>query len=150
MATTCKDDSLSVSRKCNTTGLVLTKIRQRILSILVDSSVPLSAYDIVSVYKEVYAENIQAMTVYRVLDYLSNADLTHRLNYNNKYVSCSHLSCCDEHGMSQFFICTKCNKVHESPLDDAIIALIQRHASDIGHEVVTPHLEVEGICESCR
>lgn len=150
MVVACKDQLLSVQKKCSTNGVVLTKIRHRVLSLLVDSTVPLSAYDIVNLHNEVFAQNIQAMTVYRVLDYLTHANLAHRLNYNNKYMSCSHLSCCDEHGLSQFFICTKCNKVHESPLDDAIIALIQGHASDIGHEVVTPHLEVEGICESCR
>ena len=150
MTMSCKEDLLGIEKKCHTKGLTLTKMRQRILSLLVDSSAPLSAYDLVNAYNDTYNETIQAMTVYRALDYLTQENLAHRLNFNNKYMSCSKLSCCEDHGLSQFFICKKCNKVYESPLDEAIVALIYQHAAKIGHEVSVPHVEVEGICSACR
>lgn len=150
MTMSCKEDLLGIEKKCHTNGLTLTKMRQRILSLLVDSSAPLSAYDLVNAYSDTFDEKIQAMTVYRVLDYLTQENLAHRLNFNNKYMSCSKLSCCEAHGLSQFFICKKCNKVHESPLDKAIVELIHNRAAEIGHEVSVPHVEIEGICSACR
>lgn len=130
-------------------GKQLTAKRKLILSALVDSKKELSAYEIVDYCKEFYSENIKPMSVYRILEFLEEEHLVHKLNVSSKYIACSHITCEHEHGVAQFLICSSCGKVSELTTEAAVITGLQAHARKQGFTVTSPQLEINCVCDEC-
>ena len=103
----------AAEQKCLQQGIRFTKRRKQVLSVLIKADVALSAYEIAERCNADSDSNMPAMSVYRILDFLQNQNLIHRLEIANKYVSCSHVTCSHEHGQSQFLICGGCRHVEE-------------------------------------
>lgn len=55
---------------CSSAGVRFTEKRQKVLEVLIDSPKPLSAYELIDQYQLSYKEEIQAMSVYRILEFL--------------------------------------------------------------------------------
>lgn len=135
---------------CAASGTRLTEKRQKVLETLVTANTPLSAYELVERHNQLHTHCIQAMSVYRILEFLESEHLVHRLNLNNKYVACSHIRCCQEHGLAQFMICTQCDKVQEATMPAEIIDALNAKVSEAGFALTGPHLELACICNECR
>ncbi|KNY39596.1 Fur family transcriptional regulator [Vibrio harveyi] len=130
-------------------GKQLTSKRKLVLKALVHADRALSAYELVDYCKAHFEQNIQAMSVYRILDFLEGEHLAHKLKVSNKYIVCSHILCEHEHGVPQFLICSKCNKISEQAIDPNLIHGLQSHAKEEGFTVVSPQLEINCVCDDC-
>jgi Fur family transcriptional regulator, zinc uptake regulator len=67
------------ARHCKDRGVRLTDKRKQVLQALISAQKPLSAYEIVELYKENFKLNIPTMSVYRILDFLQEENLVHKL-----------------------------------------------------------------------
>lgn len=135
---------------CKSHGARLTLKRKQILSGLLQSDKALSAYELMDFCKTEYGETIPAMSVYRILDFLQNEHLVHKLNLANKYVACAHIACDHEHAVPQFLICGKCQKVEEISISQSTIKDLQQNVEHAGFYLVSPQFEMNCICESCH
>ena len=134
---------------CANNGSRLTDKRKQILSSLVKSNKAISAYDLIDVCEEAFGEKIPPMSVYRILDFLEDQNLVHKLNVANKYVACSNISCDHVHGVSLFLICNVCNQVQEQSINQPITNELKKTVTDSGFTLVKSHLEMRCICNSC-
>lgn len=136
-------------RQCKAHGARLTAKRKRLLAGLIQSKKALSAYDLVEYFKSEYGEDIPAMSVYRILDFLVEEGLVHKLSLANKYVACAHICDGGLHGTPQFLICSECNRVEEINIDTSTVAELHKTVSDAGFELRSPQVEFECVCDRC-
>lgn len=134
---------------CKKHGVLLTAKRKLILSSLLLSDKALSAYDIIDLCEQNFQQKIAAMSVYRILEFLENEKLVHKLKLANKYIACSHISCDHDHGISQFLICGTCNDVKEVSINKATMSALENDIEQAGFQLVSPQLEMNCICKSC-
>ncbi len=135
--------------ECNRSGLRLTDKRCNILKILLQVTEPLSAYDIADHYKTEYGESLSAMSAYRMLDFLLQAGLVHKLETTNQYLACSHIVCEHEHQVPQFLICDQCHSVIEVGLRKQLINELKASIASTGFVLSNQQLELHGLCEVC-
>ncbi len=136
-------------KHCQEKGKRLTKKRKMILRALLQSQKALSAYELVDYCKKYFSEIIPAMSVYRILDFLQDQGLAHRLESANKYVACSHIVCKQRHQYSQFLICDQCQRVEEINIDLLALGNLQTIINNTGFHLNSPQLEINGICNEC-
>lgn len=136
-------------RHCKAHGTRLTVKRKQVLSGLIQSNKALSAYELIEFCKENYGESIPAMSVYRILEFLKNEHLVHKLNLANKYVACAHITCDHAHGVPQFLICGKCNRVKEISIKQTTITELKEAVNNAGYQLVSPQLEMNCLCDNC-
>lgn len=136
-------------KRCKVRGKQLTAKRKLVLRALVHSNKELSAYELIDYCKVHFSQNIQAMSVYRILEFLEAEMFAHKLNTSNKYIVCSHILCECEHGTPQFLICSQCGKISELTVEPSVITGLQSHATLEGFTVTTPQLEIKGVCDDC-
>jgi Fur family zinc uptake transcriptional regulator len=136
-------------QRCKAHGARLTVKRKRVLAGLVQSNKALSAYELIDFCNKKYDESIPAMSVYRILEFLEEEHLVHKLNLANKYVVCAHISCDHAHVASQFLICRKCSKVKELSIEPAMIAELRANVQEAGFKLISPQLEMSCLCEDC-
>ena len=135
---------------CKSNGSRLTAKRKLVLSTLVKSEKALSAYDVIDLCKKEFNENIPAMSVYRILEFLETEKLVHKLNLANKFIACSHIACGHDHGVSQFLICDKCNYVKEINIKKSTMLDLQNDVLHAGFQMLSSQLEMNCICNNCR
>ncbi len=135
--------------ECRRTGLRLTDKRCNVLKILLQVSEPLSAYDIADHYKSEYGEALSAMSAYRMLDFLLQAGLVHKLETTNQYLACSHIACEHEHRVPQFLICDQCHNVKEVGLRKKLLNELKASIEDTGFKLSSQQLELHGLCADC-
>ncbi|MEM7282144.1 MAG: transcriptional repressor [Pseudomonadota bacterium] len=136
-------------QKCRAKGVQLTKKRKLVLSGLLETEKAMSAYELVEYCKQELGQEIPAMTVYRILEFLEQEHLAHRLNLVNKYVACCQISSDHSHEDSQFFICGKCDRVIEVTLDKSTKESLRQDTQKAGFQIVEPQLEINGVCTNC-
>ena len=134
---------------CKAHGARLTNKRKQVLSGLLKSQKALSAYELVDYCKAEFGEAIPAMSVYRILDFLQDEHLVHKLSLANKYVACSHITCDHAHGVPQFLICGKCQKVEEISISQSTITELQHNVTQAGFHLVSQQLELDCLCDDC-
>lgn len=135
--------------ECEKAGVKLTLKRQNILSVLLLSSAPLSAYEIVDTYREQYGESLPAMSVYRILNFLVENRLVHKLETTNQFLACAHISCDHEHEIPQFLICDRCHSVIEVGLRKTLVKELHESVQRTGFKMTSQQLELHGICAVC-
>ena len=89
------------------------------------------------------------MSVYRILEFLENNQLAHRLNTSNKYIACSHITCDHQHQPPQFLICKTCHKVEEVEVPTPIMESVAKATRKAGFTLASSHLEIECYCNDC-
>lgn len=136
-------------KHCESHDARFTVKRKLVLTSLVQSEKALSAYDVIDYCKQEFNENIAAMSVYRILDFLENEKLVHKLMLVNKYVACSHITCGHKHAISQFLICKVCNRVEEMRINKAIMTEIKGDMKEAGFQLINPQVELTCICHRC-
>ena len=134
---------------CKEHGARLTNKRKQVLSGLLKSKKALSAYELVDYCKAELGETIPAMSVYRILDFLQDEHLVHKLSLANKYVACSHITCDHAHGVPQFLICGQCQKVEEIAISKSTINELQNNVAQAGFHLVSQQLELDCLCDDC-
>ena len=136
-------------KKCKAHGARLTVKRKNVLAGLVQSNKALSAYELIDFCKQQYGDNMPPMSVYRILEFLENEHLVHKLSLANKYVACAHISCSHAHAIPQFLICRQCSKVKEIDLNSATINELRSSVNEAGFRLLSTQLEMNCLCESC-
>lgn len=136
-------------QQCKTRGARLTVKRKQILKGLVESKKALSAYELIKYCKDEYGESIPAMSVYRILEFLQDQHLVHKLNLANKYVACVHISSDHTHAVPQFLICSNCSKVKEVSINQSIISNLNKAVKNAGYDLYKPQVELNCLCETC-
>lgn len=139
----------SAERHCKDHGTRLTEKRKLVLTGLIQSEMALSAYELIAEVKKQYNQDLAAMSVYRILDFLESEKLVHKLKLANKYIACEHISCDHAHGVSQFLICGQCNKVKEINIKPATMAELQTTVDEAGFKLISPQFEMNCICADC-
>ena len=134
---------------CKARGARLTPKRKQILAGLLHSRKALSAYELMDFYQQAYGESIPAMSVYRILEFLTDEHLVHKLNMVNKYVACAHIGHNRAHEVSQFLICRKCSKVKEISIEPDTMTELQATVQGTGFELISPQIELNCLCEDC-
>lgn len=135
---------------CIENGQNLTPTREAVLLILMQSEMPMSAYDILDKYRDSNASGAQPPTIYRALAFLEENGLIHRMASTRQFVVCDHIGehhCCD---VSQFFICDECGAVEEGVLPRKLLDEIHAQANKIDFFVNQPNLEIHGTCKKCQ
>lgn len=136
-------------QQCIAQGSRLTTKRKQVLSGLLKSKKALSAYELIDFCKAEYGETMPAMSIYRILDFLQEEHLVHRLRLANKYVACAHITCDHAHEVPQFLICGKCQKVKEISISKTTRAELQESAGEAGFHLASPQLEMDCVCDNC-
>jgi Fur family transcriptional regulator, zinc uptake regulator len=135
---------------CASQGAKLTDKRRRILQVVLQSAEPLSAYQIADQYRDLYAKTLSVMSVYRMLNFLKENELVHRLETTNQYLPCSHISCNHAHEVPQFLICDSCKSVHEVGIRKEILQELSANIEDTGFALARQQLEFHGLCRACQ
>ncbi|SFP86419.1 Fur family transcriptional regulator, zinc uptake regulator [Nitrosomonas cryotolerans] len=135
---------------CASTGAKLTSKRKNVLTALLTSSIPLSAYEIVEKYKNQFNEALPVMSVYRMLDFLIQEKLVHKLETSGQYMICAHITCDHPHEMPQFLICDRCHTVKEIGIKKQIMSELERGIQSTGFTLSKKQLELHGFCEHCQ
>ena len=135
--------------KCKAHGVPITAKRVEVLSILLTSKCAVSAYEIADLYEEAFHDPVPVITVYRVLNFLQQKDLVHKLETANKFIVCEHISCQHTHHASQFLICKECMLVKELSVSDAEFEKISKTVKQAGFHIQTNQLEMNCICDDC-
>lgn len=116
----------------------LTKNRQRIYETIFNSKVPLTAYDISSLLK-----NISLTTVYRALDYLQKEGRIKYIVINDfKYYYSTEVH-------QHFFQCIKCKKLFT--LNACFIQPYEQYIeNNVGFKITEHLVFFSGICKNCQ
>ena len=140
----------NAQQACNKAGVRLTRKRQQVLLALLRSPTPLSAYELIERYQADFGENLPAMSMYRILDFLVQEKLAHKLDTTNQYLACSHIACQHPHELPQFLICDNCHSVREIGVGSDLINELKLSVERSGFALNNRQLELHGLCVSCR
>lgn len=135
---------------CAARGTRLTEKRQRVLRAVLESAEPLSAYQIADSYRDQNQETLSVMSVYRMLNFLKENELVHRLETTNQYLPCSHITCHHQHEVPQFLICDSCRTVDEIGIRREILQELRANIEQTGFALAEQQLELHGLCRACQ
>lgn len=130
---------------CAKKGQRLTPLRRQVLEVLLESHHPLGAYEIIEGVAGRH-KRPAPMTVYRVLDFLREIGLVHRIESRNAFLACVH-----QHGdraTTVFFICDTCGEAGEAVLPGVSDSL-EASARGAGFTPRAAMVEVSGTCARC-
>jgi len=126
--------------------LKLTKNQTLVLSVLEESSIPLSAYTILERLGE---HGLRAPPqVYRALDKLLDLGLAHKLASMNSFLACQHTQC-GSHQVTSFAICDGCEQVSEI-INTEFERQLNSLAKDVGLQPTRSTIEIHGLCDQVR
>jgi Fur family transcriptional regulator, zinc uptake regulator len=131
---------------CAARGLKLTDQRKDVMRVLAESSKPLGAYDILSLLTMKGYKKLAPVSVYRVLDFLLEAGLVHRLESRNAFILCPHQHTRNEAVV--FLICEECGRVEEAMSDavrSGLAEIARKHDFVLKGQVI----ELRGQCTAC-
>lgn len=144
--TTCIQTALaSAETCCADEGLQLTKVRRRVLELLLLEHKALGAYDILSTLN---TEGLgsQPPIVYRALDFLVANGFAHKIEKLNAYSACSHPG---KAHAPVFMICRMCQAVVETQTEP-LRGFLGSTAKAAGFLVERTVIEMTGLCPTCQ
>ena len=124
----------------------LTPNRIAILEQLIESKIPISAYDLKINLKE-KNKSINISTIYRVIDFWIKLKIIHKISLLNKFVLCSNPEEIHTHITN---VCTKCSNVIET-CNKSMGLNLDKSSQDMGM-LLTPdiNLEIPVLCVNCK
>lgn len=134
-------------RLCRERGVRLTDLRRSVLEALYETHRPLGAYDLAEALAARTGRRVAPITVYRVLEFLTEQGFVHRLVTRNAFIACPHDHC--DGDVTMFLICTRCGGVDEvesSGINAAIGDALQRSGFRPSAKIV----EIDGTCAHCQ
>jgi Fur family zinc uptake transcriptional regulator len=144
-----KKTILKAKGVCDRAGTRFTKKRARIFKIMLQADIPLSAYEIADLYNQSSNEKMPPMSVYRILQFFVSLNLVHKLSLNNKYVTCSHISCDHTHEAPQFLLCNNCAIATEISMSSKLLRDLKKLVKNAGFALINPQLEFQCLCDTC-
>jgi Fur family transcriptional regulator, zinc uptake regulator len=130
---------------CLRRGVRLTDLRRRVLELVWQSHEPVGAYRLLEMLTTERGR-VAPPTVYRVLDFLAEQGLVHRIDSLNAFVGCAFPS---ESHKAYFLICRACRNAVE--LADATLqGAISSCARRAGFMLEAETVELTGLCSACR
>ncbi len=135
----------SAEQYCTDESLQLTKVRRRVLELLLHEHKALGAYDILSTLN---AEGLgsQPPIVYRALDFLVANGLAHKIEKLNAYSACCHLG---KAHTPVFMICRACKCLVETQTEP-LRNFLGSTAKAAGFLIERTVIEIEGLCPTCQ
>lgn len=125
-------------------GQRLTRIRRKVLRLLLESPGPAKAYDLLANLDGEGAA--KPPTVYRALDFLQTVGLAHKIESLNAYVACGHTS---HNHSAVFLICDICGGAEELHAVETSAAL-GRETAEARFELQHAVIEARGTCQNCK
>lgn len=141
----CIADALrEAEARCAARNLQFTRVRRRVLEILLQEHRALGAYDILAVLAR-DGLGSQPPVAYRALDFLVQNGLAHRIERLNAYAACARP---DQDHVPAFLICRACKAVAETEtgLQQGRLGVAARAA---GFSIERVVVEAEGLCPAC-
>ncbi|MDR2368194.1 MAG: transcriptional repressor [Deltaproteobacteria bacterium] len=133
--------------QCAAKGFQLTSLRRLLMGILLNAGKPVKAYDLIEEAGR-SGRRLTPATVYRVLGFLMDQGLVHRVNALNAFVACA-----ESHGRLSrhqplLLVCPSCRKTTEIN-DPDLSVMVFGKLSDLGHSLKGGSIEVHGQCQVC-
>ena len=127
---------------CAARGAQFTKVRRRVLEILLEAHEAMGAYDVLA---RLAAEGYGAKppVAYRALTFLTEQGFAHRIERLNAFVACARPGAAHE---PAFLICRACGTVAESEARGAL----QAEGRAAGFVIEQRVMEAEGLCPACQ
>lgn len=141
--TNIEDALAEAEAVCEAKGARLTKIRKKVLQLLLEHREPAKAYDLLQKLDGEGAA--KPPTIYRALDFLLEMGLAHKIESLNAYVACGHWG--HKH-TAVFLICDHCQGISELHAHNTHHAL-EDEISATGFEMTSSVIEVHGKCARC-
>lgn len=143
---TCITQALtSADEHCESLGIRLTELRRRVLELVWGSHKPIGAYAVLDQLSR-DGRKPAPPTVYRSLEFLQENGLIHRIASLNAFIGCCQPGL--QHA-AQFFICNLCGDALELE-DDKIKHAISGDAKQLGFQIETQTVEINGVCRQCQ
>ncbi len=121
----------------------MTRIRRKVLRLLLAHAGPAKAYDLLANLDGEGAA--KPPTIYRALDFLQEAGLVHKIESLNAYVACGHT----RHSHSAvFLICDTCHNAEELHAT-ATSGALKSETQSAGFRMTRAVVEVRGTCRNC-
>lgn len=139
-----------IKQKCQQRNLNFTIKRSKVLQVMLLAKKAVSAYDIVDAYHAKYQQKISAISVYRMLDFLMEAQLIHKLLSSSQFIVCSHITCNHVHKMPMLLICNQCHQVEEVEIGDGLPPVLKKSILPTGFLSQDQQLELHGTCLICQ
>ncbi|WP_439575123.1 transcriptional repressor [Phreatobacter sp.] len=140
-------DALKVAEaRCAEKRLKLTPIRREVLQHLAGSPAPLGAYELIERMHRDSGRRPAPISVYRVLDFLLDAGLIHRIESRNAFVACAHRH--ERSDLVVFMICDACGCVSEAP-GATVERDLDTIAKKAGFAPASRVVEMFGRCSHC-
>lgn len=135
---------LKAEHLCQERGVLLTPIRQQVLSLIWQNHKAVKAYDLLDRLKPLQ-QAAKPATIYRALDFLIEQGLIHRVESLNAFIGCT----CPELQHEQLLlICNQCSEVEERAARDVMKAL-SLEIKQTGFIVHRKAIEIHGLCQKC-
>lgn len=132
----------SIEKYCHQNNLELTPLRQKVFEILIRGHKPLGAYEILDVLsKEGFSSS--PPIAYRVLDFLIEKGLVHKIQGLNSFIACAYAGCAH---IPAFVICRKCDNVAEIRGEENIP---KASSSSLDFKIENAMIEISGVCSMC-
>ncbi|KCZ96404.1 FUR family transcriptional regulator [Hyphomonas hirschiana VP5] len=125
-------------------GQRMTRIRRKVLRLLLENDGPAKAYDLLANLDGEGAA--KPPTIYRALDFLQETGLVHKIESLNAYVACGHTS---HNHSAVFLICEICQNAEELHAVATSQALRQETEA-AGFQMTRAVIEVRGRCRRCN
>ncbi len=132
---------------CHTQGLRFTPLRERVYRLILQSTAPIGAYELLAQLQQQSTKKIIAPpTVYRSLDFLLAHGFIHQLNSANAFIPCCHPR--NQH-IAAFLICQNCKQVQEFSTN-AVHDLLSHITQQTQFSIQSSVIEISGICQTCQ
>ena len=122
-----------------------TDPREKVISVLANTSQPIGAYQIIELLSSDTA-TIKPPSVYRAIAFWAEHGFIHRIESLNAYIICCEHS---KHTHFCIFICKNCSAVQEIQLK-GISQLIKRSLRNMQGTSIQSTSEVLGLCSKCQ
>jgi Fur family transcriptional regulator, zinc uptake regulator len=130
---------------CSAIAIKITSLRKSVLYILWEAKKPLKAYEILDKLLQV-KQNSKPPTVYRILDYLEDYGVVHKIESIQSYTLCHEP---EKHLPSEvLLVCNDCHQVNEL-YDRTMHALVQKLSQENHFHLGEGAIELKGICDKC-
>lgn len=147
MASEPHDHSTCAGHGSELEHVKLTPSRQVILDILCEHGAPLGAYDLIDRIAEKKGKRPAPISVYRVLDYLVEHGLAHRLSSRNAFLACMRHH--DDSAPHIFMICDQCGSVSEET-SSGLVQAMDVLADLTQFKPRSQMIELAGLCAQCH
>jgi len=130
--------------RCRALGMRRTQVLDTVLRLLMDSSHPLTASEIVESTE--LKGQCDPATVYRMLVRLEEQGILRRLGLRDR---AAHYTIRHAHTHDDYIVCTRCGTIEELEMECPVEALEAEIAKRSGFTNLDHELEFFGVCPSC-